>query len=157
MKIAFYRYPADSVWWKVLHHKLVCWWTRGKYSHVEIVLASSKDGYTCASSSARDGGVRIKTIKTMPTTKWDFVEIPMSDDGLARVRAWFERESGKKYDYLAWLGFLFRRVRGSTTKWFCSEAIADCLGYRDAWRFDPNTLFVVLKKGGVMNNKKVGQ
>ena len=42
-------------------------------------------------------------------------------------------------------------------KWFCSEAIADCLGYRDAWRFDPNTLFVVLRRANDFNNKKVGE
>lgn len=50
-----------------------------------------------------------------------------------------------------------RRVRGSDSKWFCSEAIADCLGYRDAWRFDPNTLFVVLRRANDFNNKKVGE
>ena len=33
-------------------------------------------------------------------------------------------------------------------KWFCSEAIADCLGYRDAWRYDPATLFAVLVSHG---------
>ena len=86
--------------------------------------------------------------------KWDIVEIEGDPE---RVRAWFVRESGRKYDYLAWLGFLFRRERGSTTKWFCSEAIADCLGYRDAWRFDPNTLFVVLRRANNFNNKKVGE
>ena len=73
------------------------------------------------------------------------------------IKAWFVRESGRKYDYLAWLGFLFRRERGSDSKWFCSEAIADCLGYRDAWRFDPNTLFVVLRRANDFNNKKVGE
>ena len=49
------------------------------------------------------------------------------------------------------------RERGSNSKWFCSEAIADCLGYRDAWRFDPNTLFVVLRRANDFNNKKVGE
>ena len=49
------------------------------------------------------------------------------------------------------------RERGSDSKWFCSEAIADCLGYRDAWRFDPNTLFVVLRRANDFNNKKVGE
>ena len=87
--------------------------------------------------------VRVKSMP-LPPVKWDIVEIEGDPE---RVRAWFARESGKKYDYLAWLGFLFRRERGSTSKWFCSEAVADCLGYRDAWRFDPNTLFVMLNRG----------
>ena len=28
---------------------------------------------------------------------------------------------------------------------------------RDAWRFDPNTLFVVLRRANDFNNKKVGE
>lgn len=95
-----------------------------------------------------------RQVHAVTSAKWDIVEIEGDPE---RVRAWFMRESGRKYDYLAWLGFLFRRERGSDSKWFCSEAIADCLGYRDAWRFDPNTLFVVLRRANDFNNKKVGE
>jgi len=37
--------------------RLICWWTRSPYSHVEVVI----DG-VCYSSSLRDGGVRAKRI-----------------------------------------------------------------------------------------------
>ena len=114
IKIAFYKYPRESAWYKVVLHQLTCWWTRG---------------------------VRIKNIK-MPSYKWDFIEV---DADVAHVRAWFEGQAGRKYDYLAWLGFLWRRESGSRNRWFCSEAVATSLGYADGWRFDPNTLFVVLK------------
>ena len=143
IKVAFYKYPKTKPFYTTVFNRLTCWWTRGQYSHVEIVLSEQDGVYECGSSSARDHGVRVKSMP-LPPAKWDIVEIEGDPE---RVRAWFVRESGRKYDYLAWLGFLFRRERGSTTKWFCSEAIADCLGYRDSWRFDPNTLFVVLKKG----------
>ena len=91
IKVAFYKYPKTKPWYATFFNRLTCWWTRGQYSHVEVILSEKNGVYECGSSSARD--------------------------------------------------------RGSTSKWFCSEAVADCLGYRDAWRFDPNTLFVVLKKG----------
>ena len=143
MKIAFYRYRKSDPIYKTIINRLVCWWTRGPYSHVEIVLGTNPDGTNiCASSSARDGGVRIKNIK-MPSYKWDFIEV---EADAAQVRAWFEGQAGRKYDYLAWLGFLWRRESGSSNRWFCSEAVATALGYADAWRFDPNTLFVVLTK-----------
>ena len=32
MLVAFYHYPAGKEFYKVLHHKLVCWWTHGDYS-----------------------------------------------------------------------------------------------------------------------------
>lgn len=143
IKVAFYKYPKTKPFYSTALNRLTCWWTRGEYSHVEVILAEANGVYTCGSSSARDGGVRIKDMP-LPTVKWDIVEVHGDIDA---VRAWFEREAGRKYDYLAWLGFLFRRMKGSANRWFCSEAIADCLGYRDAWRFDPNTLFVVLKGG----------
>ena len=142
IKIAFYKYPRESAWYKVVLHQLTCWWTRGEYSHVEVVLGRNADGTNiCASSSARDGGVRIKNIK-MPSYKWDLIEV---EADVAQVRAWFDGQEGKKYDYLAWLGFLWRRETGSRNRWFCSEAVATALGYADGWRFDPNTLFVILK------------
>ena len=80
------------------------------------------------------------------------------------VLGWLTSQEGMTFVgvSVAVAGFLvnsfFRwRERGSDSKWFCSEAIADCLGYRDAWRFDPNTLFVVLRRANGFNNKKVGE
>ena len=80
------------------------------------------------------------------------------------VLGWLTSQEGMTFVgvSVAVAGFLvnsfFRwRERGSDSKWFCSEAIADCLGYRDAWRFDPNTLFVVLRRANDFNNKKVGE
>ena len=82
--------------------------------------------------------------------------------GQYRLSARFVILKNQQLSHLRVAGFLvnsfFRwRERGSDSKWFCSEAIADCLGYRDAWRFDPNTLFVVLRRANNFNNKKVGE
>jgi hypothetical protein len=129
----------------VLHHQLVCWWTRGAYSHVELIIAEGLTGEClCASSSARDGGVRSKLMR-LPTDKWDFVAVLATTEKTEQVWQWFKAREGKKYDYLAWFGFVWRHESGSKNRWFCSEAIAEALGYQDSWRFDPNTLYVSLK------------
>ena len=143
MKIAYYKYPAKAAWYKVLHHQLVCWWTHGRYSHVEVIFGRNPNGtYMCASASARDSGVRFKDINLV-SEKWDIVDIRADQ---AQALAWFNGQAGKRYDYLAWLGFLFREVTGSKDRWFCSEAVAAAIGFSDPWRFDPNTLYTVLTR-----------
>ena len=53
-----------------MFNRLIAWWTKGKYSHVEIVLS---DG-TSYSSSFMDGGVRGKHIQ-FNGSNWDFINI----------------------------------------------------------------------------------
>lgn len=53
--------------WNDIGGHLICWWTRSKYSHVEIVI----DGW-CYSSSIRRGGVsreRIARLWSRKTTR----------------------------------------------------------------------------------------
>lgn len=138
MQLAFYkgRHRGLPGWFDAA----VRWWTRGPYSHVELVL----DDGTCWSSSARDGGVRTKAID-LGSGNWDLV--PVVQDAAA-ARAWFAAHAGAGYDYLGLFGFVWRRSYGAGSRWFCSEAVAAALGYRDAWRFDPNTLAVAVARSG---------
>lgn len=131
MKLAFYKGRAR------LFDRAVQWWTRGPYSHVELVFS---DGLS-ASASYRDGGVRMKVISFKPE-RWDFVEI---DGDEAAAWAWFDARLGEGYDALGLFGFLWRPFSGKPARWFCSEAIADALGYADSWRFCPNTLASAIK------------
>jgi hypothetical protein len=55
----------------------VRWWTRGPYSHVELVFS---DGMS-ASASARDGGVRFKRIDFKPE-HWDFIDLSVDEEHL---------------------------------------------------------------------------
>jgi hypothetical protein len=117
--------------------RAVQWWTRGPYSHVELVFS---DGMA-ASSSKRDGGVRMKPISFAPD-RWDFVVIAGDE---AAARAWFRRHAGAGYDVAGLFGFLWRPASGASRRWFCSEAVAAALGIRDAWRFCPNTLAAAVR------------
>ena len=55
----------------------VRWWTRGPYSHVELVFS---DGMS-ASASPRDGGVRFKRIDFKPE-HWDFIDLSVDEEHL---------------------------------------------------------------------------
>jgi len=149
IRIAFYKGRHRWV------NRLISWWTRGPYSHVEVVVELLYDAQSpqdsaqnlgprpsrCASSSQMDGGVRIKTINLSPD-HWDLVEV---DADAQHVRSWFEARKGTKYDYLGVLGFILRIIGHDQKRWFCSEAVAASLGFLEPWRFNPNSLYTVLK------------
>jgi hypothetical protein len=133
MRLAFYKGRRGG--FAGLFDAAVRWWTRGPYSHVELVFS---DGLA-ASASQRDGGVRFKPITFHPD-RWDFVPVDGDEDA---ARAWFAGHWGAAYDYAGLFGFVWRPGKGASRRWFCSEAIAAALGYGDAWRFCPNTLAVI--------------
>ena len=132
MRLAFYKGRHR------LFDRVVQWWTRGPYSHVELVFS---DGLA-ASSSVRDGGVRVKAINFAPD-RWDILPI---DGDEAPARAWFAAHLGQAYDAAGLFGFVWRPAAGATRRWFCSEAVAAALGMGDAWRFCPNTLAAALRR-----------
>ena len=132
VKIAFYKGKSR------LFNKAVAWWTRGPYSHTELVV-----GDNWYSSSFLDGGVRVKQI-VADEAHWDFVELP-DVDAEAAVE-WFRKHASAKYDVLGLVGFVFRRFQDDKKKYFCSEAVAAALGFDDAWRLDPNTFAAVCRR-----------
>lgn len=142
MMIAFYRSTRPGL--AGLFNRAVRWWTNGPYSHCELVLGQTKGGkYLCASASNLDGGVRFTTIDLDPA-RWDLMPI---DPSLNRKAvAWFASHLGQAYDIAGLFGFVLRRGDGSRQRWFCSEACAAALGLADPWRFDPNTLSVIVKR-----------
>ena len=104
-------------------------------AHCEAAWAWDGDVHECVSSSWLDGGVRGKTIE-MPAGKWRIYEVDAAIDPLV----YLSQHDGDGYDWLGLLGFVIRRIRGFGGRRFCSEAVAEILGLRDPWRFDPATL-----------------
>lgn len=136
MIIAFYKATHSGL--PGIYNRGVRWWERGKYSHCELLFS---DGI-CASSSYMDGGVRFKQID-LDITKWDFVHVP--DHLESNARLWFVMHQGDRYDLMGNLHFIIGAIPNDKYKWFCSEAIAAALGIDEAWRFDPNALYAILK------------
>lgn len=134
MKVAFYKGKKE-----IFNH-LVGWWTRGPYSHVELVMPDGKS----FSSSYRDGGVRGKYIQ-FDDNHWHCLELDESLDQKI-IMARINELMGMKYDIRGIFGFVIRSLPDNRNKMFCSEFLMNVLGYDDAWRFDPNTAFSVLLK-----------
>ena len=140
-RAAFYKSTHPGL--PGVYNRLVRWWTRSEYSHVELIFIEGPKTGRClaASSSAMDGGVRSKVIDFDPAL-WDFVDLP--DQLWDQAWTWFCNHDGAAYDYLGNVPFVLSPVAGSKRKWFCSEAVAAALGIPDPGRFDPGTLHAAL-------------
>lgn len=107
--------------------------TLGPVSHCEIVC-----GDHWASSSWRDGGVRVTTIRPKPLHWW-FVGLP--DDVGAAAFDFIAAREGAPYDLI---GALTGPTLGLRTEingaWFCSEICARGLGMARPWTLSPTRI-----------------
>lgn len=141
LRAAFYKGTHTGL--PGVYNRLVCWWTRSKYSHVELIFIDSAvpGRALAASSSYMDGGVRDKVIDFDPAL-WDFVDVP--DELWDQAWQWFCDHDGQAYDLLGNLHFVLSAIGDDKRKWFCSEAVAASLGIPNPERFDPGTLHAAL-------------
>lgn len=138
-ELAMYRGPATG-WKNKLGHWGICLLTISPYSHVELVI----DG-VCYSSSYRDGGVRAKIVPDLRTSG-HFDLFPIQIDTAAAL-ARFYADAGKPYDWVGlWrVSWLFRWLRPSTEKRFCSEEVIwMALGVNDPETFSPKDVLAAL-------------
>lgn len=131
MKAAFYCGTRPGI--AGIYNRLVRWWTKSEFSHVELVTSAGG----AWSASFADGGVRHKVIDFDPKN-WVLVDLPPALEPAAV--AWFDAHRGARYDLLGNLQFVISPFPHSRERWFCSEAVAAALGIPDPWRFAPGTL-----------------
>lgn len=146
MRVAFFagRHPG----WRGIYGVIVKWWTRGDFSHAELIESDNPDGTVNAWSSAYlDGGVR-RTRLTLTPSDWRVVDVPLTPEQQAAAIQWFEAHKGQPYDVRGMFGLALRRIPYERDRWFCSEAIAASLGFEDPWRLDPATFYVCLLRVG---------
>lgn len=140
VKFAFYKGSGS------LFDKAIRLWTRGPYAHVEAILEENADGTYTIASSVPGTGVRIATNQTLAESDWDIVEGP---GDVAAVREWFEARVGASYDYLGLFHFILQPAEvQSKNKYFCSEACLLSIGYDEAWREYPNSMFNLIAFAG---------
>jgi len=135
MKVGFYKGTRKGI--NGLYSRVVRFIEKGKYSHCELVFTKGDS----ASSSFIDDGVRFKDIK-YTSCDWDFVDVSWADEEYARN--YFEEHEDEKYDLKGNLHFLIGIFGDSRDRKFCSEAVAEALGIRQAWLLAPNALYNVL-------------
>ena len=132
VRLAFYKGEGNWV------DKIIRWWTKSQYSHVEVVV-----GNTWISSSPRDGGVRSMQMESHNAEHWDIIDyrgVSASD-----VFDLFRKTKGSKYDFI---GILLSQMLPigvhSSTRWYCSEWSAE-LKY-DKTNLSPQELYELVSK-----------
>lgn len=113
----------------------------GNYSHVELGFSNG----VAASSSFEDKGTRFKTID-FSDGNWDYVDLPAAWEPFAYK--WFTQavKINRGYDLMGNVHIALGFVPNSKDKFFCSEAVGAALRIDEAFRLEPNALYVVLKR-----------
>lgn len=123
VKIAFkFKQPKES-----FANKLICWWTKSKYYHVELVL-----GDKWISSNPDVGGVTINDLRPLQNN-YEYLELKdvrVTKEQYTRIVQWINSQKDKKYDWLAiYLSMVFPFRWDATDKWFCSEIVTTILKF----------------------------
>lgn len=150
--LALYKGCKDGRGLKVWLARAADWVIRAitgsPYSHCEIVIQRSHDNqFDCYSASARDGGVRMKTMP-LPADKWDLIPVP---DAVAESASrLFRRTNGLGYDWAGVFGLVLKTPhrRG---RWFCSEWCAAAIGRPFPQRYTPGKLAGWAKYFGMLS------
>ena len=112
--------------------KLIKWFTKSKYSHVEIVIPNKhgdfESGYWLSANSKK--GVRLKPI-TLPfnTESWDYIDVEVDDIRYPLVMKKIEKITQYKYatkDLFLVQMFKLDKME-SRKKMFCSESVCEIL------------------------------
>ena len=138
MLIALFVGDHNADIWPV---RLGWWLTRvaqkgrfGDVTHCEAILAGDASAATIASSSVRDGGVRIKHRVQMNPEHWRIVDVPQWS--AASAAQWFAQHMSQPYDWRgAWAIFLPGHHKSDS--WFCNEAVGASVGLLEPHTFSP--------------------
>lgn len=127
--------------------KIIRFFSGKPYSHCEVAIQTGLSVYQCYSSSPRDGGVRVKTMR-LPADKWDLIPVHTDSD----VVDFFQRTAGKKYDFIGAIGCVLP-VRQKPSRYYCSEWCYEAiLGVAPKKALSPNKLAELIK-GGFTSHK----
>ena len=130
VRLAFYKAEYGKIFWD----KLIAWWTKGKYSHVELVF-NDKHWFT---STTHDGaGTRFKKRKNYQAEHWVFFDVEISYDQAKELWDWCKEQEGVKYDLMGVFGFISGSGLEDSSKWYCSEVCGTGLMVADVYNFSP--------------------
>ncbi len=101
--------------------RLICWFTRGKWSHVELFLPEHNN----LIGAMPGKGVIIRKFSNIAKSIYrvSMVEVYSTEIQSAIIKK-AKEQLGKPYDWAAIFGFVFRRDWQKQKKWFCSELVA---------------------------------
>lgn len=130
IQLAFYKgtrreNPQHAQW----QDRLICWWTRSRFSHVEFIARwqSSGSAATCWAASNREGQVRVASIDVL-NGRWEIVNVPLWD--YEAMLEFFVERRGTPYGWLCALAHALPRPLRPLLRWlgghlpYCSQIIA---------------------------------
>lgn len=135
--------------------RLVRWWTRSQYSHVELIMPN---GDMAGIRPPEDPYIRRRSLSGIREEDWDFIEIGVTDDQLEKLRLFIDSTKGQGYD---WLGMIASHLTPFKVKlpnkWYCSEWVLYALSVSRVltWnqikaynipRMPPGKLYKLLRK-----------
>jgi len=154
IKIAFYK--VDDNPYADITDKLIKWWTKGPYSHVEIILPSDLsfelrpklkqlihetiEDYVKKGLISKHWVIqRHISLSALGTfgavrgkyhhinyTIWDYVDMEITEEQLKTILDFYMEIYGEKYDWFGILGFILP-IQDRSDRWFCSETVANAL------------------------------
>lgn len=113
-----------------------------RVTHVESLLYGPWHKATIASSSLRDGGVRINRDVRLNPAHWLVIDVPSWD--VEKAIDWYDTHQGAKYDWRGAVATIFWFLPDSKRSWFCNEAVAAPHGLIDAKRQTPAEFIATL-------------
>jgi len=148
ISIAFYKGKGD---WT---DKLIRWWTKSPYSHVELVIGDPKDG-DWISTSPRTMRLEKRHINYKPEN-WDVIQIneEICDLNVYRVQKLYIKYKLVSYD---WFGIFFSQIiplnKDNKNKLFCSEWVMTCLLVKDPNKYSPGDVYQYCKDKNYFKGK----
>jgi len=121
------------------YNRLISWWTKGPYCHVEIFYKDD-DGFLKKFSSSPECGY-VRTKKTeFYVEGYDFVPFTITEEQYKIFKEYEQELLCGKYDWAGIIGFILP-TKDRSKQWFCSEVTSNYLkiiGYRKMWKIEPS-------------------
>ena len=92
LHVAFYR---GSGGWK---NKIIRWWTKSPYSHVELVLPDNETWISI--SPLLTSKVAMRTRKEWDPKQWELVKLDITEQQLLVILEFYESTKGCSYDWV---------------------------------------------------------
>ena len=121
--------------------KVVSYFTHSSIVHCEIVTDKKPSMFLGYSSIPFNGVCGRWT--AYKQDEWEFIQIDNSK--LKKLKDFFAKTNGKKYDYAGCLGIFLKNDINDADKYFCSEWVASVLGIENPQKITPSKLYYKLK------------
>jgi hypothetical protein len=147
--IAFYSGKSSDRWIRIKQW-LTKMWTRGKYSHCEIIYFTDEGPYWYGATTYNPGGIAKRQL-TYKKENWDIYRLELKGISRPGLLLFLESKIGYPYDWPGiYLSQIFPFLIHRKDKYFCSEYIAEALGYPSPQSFSPVSLKKRLVKDDVI-------